>query len=255
MNEAKILALDPSCWSWVNIWRLSWAGGHLKASQDVRSTTKVGTAHQVATGKTATACGDPTAHLMSLSQRKGAWCEASHAIPFDVLEHFELIVCVSVSSFRAEMEEFGSDKWDQYKVGICPLRDRLLLQFSGGLAGSRSCWHSALFSDNTAFSSAFWRLLEKSKSPQAHSPTWKWDFARLGSSFFLLCLCWTFRRSWHGAHTALCFPNLNIYQHLLEKLCPQRVRLNRSGVHSKNPNIDVSKHLKVILKGSRAENP
>lgn len=137
-------------------------------------------------------CGDPTAHLTSLSQRKGAWCEASHAIPFDVLEHFELIVCVSVSSFRAEMEEFGSDKWDQDKVGICPLRDRLLLQFSGGLAGSRSCWHSALFSDNTAFSSAFWRLLEKSKSPQAHSPTWKWDFARLGSSFFLLRLCWTF---------------------------------------------------------------
>lgn len=56
-----------------------------------------------------------------------------------MLEHFELIVCVSVSSFRAEMEEFGSDKWDQDKVGICPLRDRLLLQFSGGLAGSRSC--------------------------------------------------------------------------------------------------------------------
>lgn len=54
MNEAKILALDPSCWSWVNIWRLSWAGWHLKASQDVRSTTKVGTAHQVATGKTVT---------------------------------------------------------------------------------------------------------------------------------------------------------------------------------------------------------
>lgn len=55
MNEAKILAIDPSCWSWVNIWRLSWAGGHLKALQDVGSTAKVGTAHQVAKGKTATA--------------------------------------------------------------------------------------------------------------------------------------------------------------------------------------------------------
>lgn len=84
-------------------------------------------------------CGDPTAHLMSPSQRKGAWCEASRAILFDVLEHFELIVCVSVSSFRAEMEDYGSDKWDQDKAGICPLRDRPLLQFSRGLAGSRSC--------------------------------------------------------------------------------------------------------------------
>lgn len=110
-------------------------------------------------------CGDPTAPLMSPSQRKGARCEASREIPFNVLEHFELIVCVSVSSFRAEMEEYGSDQWDQDKVGICPLRDRPLLWFSRGLAGSRSCWHSALFSDNIAFSSAFWRLLEKSKSP------------------------------------------------------------------------------------------
>ena len=55
MNEAKILDIDPSCWSWVNIWRLSWAGRQLKASQDMRSTTKVGTAHQVATGNTGTA--------------------------------------------------------------------------------------------------------------------------------------------------------------------------------------------------------
>lgn len=55
MNEDKILDIDPSCWSWVNIWRLSCAGRHLKASQDMRSTTKVGTAHQVAAGKTATA--------------------------------------------------------------------------------------------------------------------------------------------------------------------------------------------------------
>lgn len=61
-------------------------------------------------------CGDPTARLTALSQREGAWCEASHAVPFDVLEHFELIVCVSVSSFRAEMEESGSDKRDQDKA-------------------------------------------------------------------------------------------------------------------------------------------
>lgn len=190
MNEVKILATGPSCWSWANIWKLFWAGGQLKASLDMGSRTKVRTAHQLATEMTATP---------AMPQR--IWCPQARGrgTGLRLLAHLlsacwsalSSLICVSVSSFRTETEENGSDKCDQGKVGICSLRDRPRPQFLGGLAGSSSRWHSALFSDKIALFSASWRLLEKNKFPQVYSPTWKLDFFMLwGRFFFLLLSCW-----------------------------------------------------------------
>lgn len=72
-------------------------------------------------------------------------------------------VCVSVSSFRTEVEENGSDKWDKSKFCICPLTVRPLLQFLESLADILNVETLLLFLTtllSSQLSEGFWRRTE-----------------------------------------------------------------------------------------------
>lgn len=77
-----------------------------------------------------------------LFQRAALWAHSS--------------VCVSISSFRTEVRENGSDKWNKSKFCICPLTDRPLLQFLESLADILNV--EILLSSQ--LSEGFWRRTE-----------------------------------------------------------------------------------------------
>lgn len=160
MNEAKILTISPSCWSWVNTWKLSWAEGHLRAWPYVGSDQRQRLpSNWLQTG------------WWLLWYPQHDWCLQASGLrllgpPFQCARILwaHSSVCMPVSFFRAGMEENKSNKWDKGKAGICPLRYKPPPEVLRG-----SCWQyftlrlSALISDIIAFFSALWRFLEKKR--------------------------------------------------------------------------------------------
>lgn len=210
MNEAKILAIDPSCWSWVNIWRLSWAGGHLKASQDVGSTAKVGTAHQVATGKTATAVTPQ--HIWR------PWARGREP-GVRLLLQFLSMCWSTLSSLSVCLSPPWGLRWKSLGV-ISGIKTRP--EFAHWDTGPSSSFQGVLLAvahvDTLLFSlitllspqlsEGFWRKanLRPTLPPENETLHCK------GALSFSYTFVGHSRVSWHGAHAALCFPNLNILE-------------------------------------------